>query len=361
MADRRNTIFMRDGWFYVANGNAGKIMVFSSYGDLLFVLYNPATNPVPAGLGPSGAATMPAAAPAASPESTRGAVTWAFTDIGDIAVASDRTLYVDDEIAEAKAVNDAARGMVLSRIVLRFDRRGASLGYIGQEGIGGTPFPYIANLFVTGRDELVVVCRLPDSSWEVFWYSREGVLLYKAEIDSSHLPELATPTSSPILVGIFPDAQKPVLHLAVDTYSSTGGSAAADAPNELSARVYRLDLRSRRYDSSWVEFPANPPRRERVQLKTTEVPAPPSDLLGLSASGNYYLLSYTDTNLYTLQIVDPAGRLRAARRVVIEDSELTFRDVHLSSTGLLYGLFADRTRAHVSWWRSDLISAGGSP
>ncbi len=45
--DRTNRIAMRDGLFYVANGNAGKIMIFTSYGDLIFLLYNPKTNPRP--------------------------------------------------------------------------------------------------------------------------------------------------------------------------------------------------------------------------------------------------------------------------------------------------------------------------
>ncbi len=386
MTERRNTVFMRDGWFYIANGNAGKIMVFSSYGDLIFLLYNPQTNPAPTSLGPvdAGAEMAPGAAAGMSPgatapsgsdqpapdagsggaaqgasnESTRGAVAYAFSDIGEIAVASDRTLYVDDAIADAKTVKDAARGLVLSRIVLRFDRKGRALGYVGQEGIGGTPFPYISALFVTGQDQLVVVCRLPDYSWEVSWFSRDASLLYKAVIDAAHLPVLATKKSNPVLISIIPDVQKPLLYLAIDTYTTSGISLATDAPNEVTARVYRLDLRTRQYDPTWVQFPPNPPRRERVQLKTTEIPSPPSDLLGISAGGLYYLLAYTDTNLYTLQILDPAGRLKAARRVVIEDSELTFRDVHLTTGGLLYGLFADRTRARVSWWRSDLLPTG---
>ena len=107
-----------------------------------------------------------------------------------------------------------------------------------------------------------------------------------------------------------------------------------------------------------MEFPQNPPRREKVGLKTTEIPSPPSDLIGVSDSGYFYLLAYTDTNLYTLQILDPAGHVKSRRRMVIEDSELLFRDVHLSSTGIVYGLLADQTRAHVSWWRSDLLLTG---
>jgi hypothetical protein len=57
----------------------------------------------------------------------------------------------------------------------------------GQEGVGGTPFPYVISLHVTAKDQLVVVCRLPDS-WQVFWFAREGTLLYRVEIDGAHLP-----------------------------------------------------------------------------------------------------------------------------------------------------------------------------
>ena len=75
----------------------------------------------------------------------------------------------------------------------------------------------------------------------------------------------------------------------------------------------------------------------------------------MSTSGYFYLLAYSDTNLYTLTILDPAGKVRAQRHMVIEDSELIYRDTHLSSTGIVYGLLADRTRAHISWWRSDML------
>ena len=60
--EKETHIFMRDGWFYVANGNSGKVMVFSSYGDLIFLLYNPLTNPAPVllnSVAPAAAAASP--------------------------------------------------------------------------------------------------------------------------------------------------------------------------------------------------------------------------------------------------------------------------------------------------------------
>jgi len=345
---RKNTVCMRDGWFYVANGNAGKIMVFSSYGDLIFLLYNQKTNPAPTVLGPVDQN-------ASGDVSTRGSVAYPFTDIGEIAVASDKTLYVEDAIAEAKEVKDTGRGVLLSRVILRFDRKGKPLGYIGQEGVGGTPFPYVSALHVAAGDQLVVVCRLPET-WEVFWYSREGVLLHQVELDNSNLPVQPVKGVTPVLVNILPDLQSPILYLAIYSYKVSGDPGAAETPAQDSVvgRVYRLDLRTGQF-GSFVEFPQNPPRKEKSGLKTTEIPSPPSELVGVSASGYFYLLAYTDTNLYTLTILDPGGKVRAQRRMVIEDSELIYRDMHLSATGIVYGLLADRTRARISWWRSDML------
>ncbi|HVO39424.1 MAG TPA: hypothetical protein VMV03_10405 [Spirochaetia bacterium] len=355
-AEKRNRVFMRDGWFYVANGNSGKIMVFSSYGDLIFLLYNPQTNPTPAlqALDPAVSDTESSAGVV----STRGSVAYPFSDIGEIAVASDKTLYVEDAVTDAKIVKDPAHGVLLSRVVLRFDRKGRPRGYLGQEGIGGTPFPYIMSLTVTARDQLVVVTRLPES-WEVFWYSQDGKLLYQVEIDSAHLPVAAAKGVTPSLVKIIPDQRSPLLYLVIYSshdFSEDPGRGAAPA-DEVISRVYKLNLVTRQYDS-FVELPQNPARKETVGLKTTEVPAPPSDLIGVSSGGYYYLLGFADSNLYNLQILDPAGRARERRYVVIEDSELSFRDVHLSPTGLIYGLLVDQSKAHVTWWRSDLLLKG---
>lgn len=208
---------------------------------------------------------------------------------------------------------------------------------------------------MTARDALVVVCRTPDA-WQVFWYSRDGGLMFRTEIDGDHLPPPQEKGIIQSLVTVTPDMQEPVLHLLIHSYRQTvdESTRTQSSVEVVSSRVWKLDLRTQSY-GSFIELPRSAPRREKVGLKTTEIPSPPGDLLGVSAGGSYFVLVFADSNLYRLQILDPAGRLRAQRYMVIEDSELTYRDLRLAPTGIIYGLLADQTRVHVSWWRSDLL------
>ncbi|MCX7032023.1 MAG: hypothetical protein NTU62_18140 [Spirochaetes bacterium] len=335
----RTRITMRDGLFYVANGAAHKVMVFSSYGDLLFLLYDPATNPKP---------TLASAPTEPGTVSTRGAVEYPFQDLGEVAVSSEKVLYVEDAAPAARVVKDPVAG-TLRRIVLRFDRRGAPLAPLGQEGPNGTPFPYIAALHVTDGDQLVVVCRLA-AAWQVFWFSREGALLHQVEIDQAHLPPIDESGFTASLVNIVPDLAAPVLYLLLYYYPN----AADKASTGVTARVHPLDLRTRQYGKA-IELPVNPGRKEKVGFTTQEIARPPYDLLGTGSNGHLYLLGYTDSNLYNLIILGLDGRVRGRAYVVIEDSELTYRDTHLSPSGIIYGLLCGQAKADVSWWRSDRL------
>jgi hypothetical protein len=330
---------MRDGLFYLSNGAAHKIMVFSSYGDLLFLLYDPRTNPKPA---LASAPTEPGTV------STRGAVAFPFQDLGEIAVSSEKILYVEDAAPAARVVKDPLSGS-FSRVVLRFDRRGTALTPLGQEGPNGTPFPYITALHVTDDDQLVVVCRMT-AAWQVFWFSRDGALLHQVQVDQAHLPPIDDPNLAASLVSIVPDMGAPVLYFLLYCYPRTadkGGTGVA-------AKVFPLDLRTRQYGKA-IELPANPGRKEKVGFTTQEIARPPYDLLGAGSNGHLYLLGYTDSNLYNLVILGLDGRVRGRAWMVIEDSELTYRDMHLAPSGIIYGLLFGRAHGDVSWWRADRL------
>ena len=153
-------ISMRDGLFYIANGNAGKVLQLSSYGDLLLIIYDPRRNPAPVGL--------------AAAAATRLAVPHALHEPRHVAVDSEQRIFVAD------AVPDAAAG-AQGQLVQRFASGGRHLGALGREGVGGTPFPHIQHLAVTTDDLLVVIARTP-RQWLGYWYDAAGRLQEQVEL-----------------------------------------------------------------------------------------------------------------------------------------------------------------------------------
>ena len=64
---------------------------------------------------------------------------------------------MEDVVPDARAEEDEENHAYLNRVVRRFDTSGVYLDYLGQEGIGGTPFPYIEAIHVNEADEIIVV------------------------------------------------------------------------------------------------------------------------------------------------------------------------------------------------------------
>lgn len=345
LLDSTNTLFMRDGLFYLVNGQASKVMGFSSYGDLIFMLYNPDANPPPISL---------VAAEAGSVASTRIAVSYPLRDIGALAVDSAKQLYLSETVAPGREIQDPSSGAIFNRLILRFDRKGKFLDFIGQEGIGGSPFPYIDSLYISENDELAVVCRTMQA-WMVFWYSPAGQLLYQVNLEPGRLPKFRDDLI-PYVARVFPDHRRHALFLMLYYYQEVvyESTSLKETLNSNAARIYRFDLPAGRY-AGFVDVPHEAKRRERIGTQETELPAPTYELLGVNASGFFFLLRPEDTNLFQLLILDGQGKAVARRLLVIEDTELYFRTLTLSSTGILYSLFCEEDRVKVVWWRSDRL------
>jgi len=339
----KNRICMRDGLFFIANGNSAKIMAFSSYGDLIYMLYNPERNPRPV----SFSMDQDLAA-------TRRAQPFPLKRIGELAVDREKIVYVEDVVSEERRVQDRELGVILDRVVLCFDRTGNRQHFIGQEGIGGTPFPYIDSIYVTEQSELVVICRIP-RMWQIYWYSPAGVLLYHAEIGPEHLPTQDS-RIVPYIAKIVPDLNRPLLYLMLyyteDSVDET--TQLTEAMSNPPARLYALSLQSGRFQEP-IEIPENGFRKEHVGSQEVEIPAPSYEFLGVSKSGHFFLLRQESPNLYQLLILDSLGKVAGRRYLVIEDSELYFREVRLSDEGILYGLLCEEYEAKIVWWRSDKL------
>jgi hypothetical protein len=174
----KTRLAMRDGIFYVSDGNGAKVVRFTSYGDLLSMIYDPETNPPPLTLKTEFDE---------SDVVTRRAVSYPLNAPGEIAVDSRKHLYVEDRLPPDRRTFDADRRSLLDGVVLHFDADGHFLEYLGQEGVGGSPFPHIIGIHVSVDDEVAVVCRL-SAGWNIYWYDREGNPLFLIKIDKDELP-----------------------------------------------------------------------------------------------------------------------------------------------------------------------------
>ena len=96
---------MRNGFFYITNGKSKKVMQFTSYGDLLSILYNPETNPTPSfsiseNIGES-------------KQGTQQATAYQFLSPSNLAVDNDKNLYVVDQLPQERQEPDVPFGIKL--------------------------------------------------------------------------------------------------------------------------------------------------------------------------------------------------------------------------------------------------------
>ncbi|MGI9256549.1 MAG: LIC_12708 family protein, partial [Salinispira sp.] len=146
LPEERNSVFMYRGIIFIANSLGNKIMEFSSYGDLISLIYNAEENPRPLLLSSS---------PREGNIVNKAAHSFPFRNIGEISVSSENVLLVTDTAAPGQEGFDLETGAAFQHIIHRFTSEGDYLDYIGQEGVGGTPFSFIVSMNVTARNELV--------------------------------------------------------------------------------------------------------------------------------------------------------------------------------------------------------------
>jgi hypothetical protein len=295
--------------------------------------------------------------------STRRAVRLTLPEMHGIAVDNEETIYLAARASSTLAVTDDALGVRREGIVLRFDREGRALPYLGIDGPGGTPFPPIERIQLTARDELVVVCRTALARM-VYWFAPDGTPRYESVISEGQIPPPAASAGNVTIViqNICPDQTRPALYVLVD-YSRedvdrSTGTVTAVVP--LSSVLHRLNLETATFDQSH-ELPAVKPRKVQSGGREVEIPGARYGLLGMVEQGAAFLMRPEGSGVYEIAILDAQGRLAQKRRVLIDDQEFSYVTLHLSSRGILSALLCDSTKVHVVWWRCDRILDPGAP
>ena len=339
---------MHEGLFWIGNGAANKIMEFTSYGDLIGLIYDPSRNPQPVILRPES-------------NGSRHASPYQFNQIGHIALGRTGRLLVEEQLGDSRAIYDEELGVNLDRIVLRFDPRGQPIDYIGQEGQRGRPFPFIEDIYSTRDDALVVVSSTIDR-WQVFWYNARGDLLYRVEISPDRLPIPQGREVTPLLERIIPDQRQERLYLKLNYYAEPGETTSEERyrPSTLESRVYWLDLKSGLY-TDFVVLPVNSRLiQTRGGFESNRVDFL-YNFVGVSDNQQLYFLSQQENEELSLLVMRTDGRVLQRRTLQLGSEGLNYSTFDVSPDGQLVALLGYERRATVVWWRVDRLPRNRLP
>jgi len=346
----KTRIAMREGIFYIANGNGYKVVRLSSFGDVLSMIYNPDRNPEPVLLKPQTGTTTEVGG--------RNAVQYPFRAVGEIAVDSKQTVYVEDRVPAERRVYDKDLDCMLDYVVLRFDRDGQSMDYLGQDGVGGTPFPYIEDLYTTTADECVVVA-ITQGSWLVDWFDAKGFVKHALRIKRDALP---MPGDEKGLIAsldrIAPDSDGRSLVVKIDYYkASVDPTTKSDTGVEFSGSwVYRMDPSTGSIDDKW-QIPAIETKDKDAGENGVQTSVLVPEFLGM-AGNRFFFFTAGQGERSELSTFDLTTRAINRYSVDIAEDELYYSTLCLSPEGILCALLGTQYEARVVWWRFDKLLTG---
>lgn len=333
-------IFMEEGLFYISSGYSGKLMIFNSYGHLLSLFYNPDLNPTPISL------SMRKQDFSAS----RLAWEYPFNDLGPVLVNSPY-LYIANKVSTERLDKDKDNNSILNQHILVFKTDGNFMGFLGREGIGGSPLPPVLNMESNVNKELIVTTRMPQM-WAIYWYNQEGELLYRVHIPYEDLPQLKDDKLAlPHLQRICPDYYKNKLYLMLIYYSRGNNSTSSGSEQHYisTSRLYSFSLETRKFKHVFsvpFEFPEN---NEQPQSNNPII----YDYMGCIQGLYHVFLAPLDKKRYHLKVFNEKGKSVLHRYLKIMDKYILYKDFNLSKEGILSALFIYNEKALVHWWRLD--------
>ncbi len=345
---------MRDGFFYIANGEAGKIMQLTSYGDLIGIIYDSERNPIPTFIDTLNDEVL-SALDEQTGDSTQIAVSYPFNRIGKMAVDNDKNLYVTDYLPVERYETDPVTGSILRQVILRFEPDGTFVDFLTQEGLGGLPFPLIQSLHTTSNNELIAVC-LDTNGHTIFWFSNTGILLTKITFNETMIPkqELDLDTEMFIsLESIIPSLNEPILYLKTDYYGQKVDESTLVAS---SIGFDKTLVHPYNVNESSFGNPISIPAYETniTQGYNSEVFLHPYAFLGVTESGGMFF-SVTEESGLDILIAQDDGQSVVRRKIDIDLTDGIYQDFSISNTGIISALIAYDTDVALSWWRTDSV------
>ena len=352
-------IFMKDGFFFISDDNAKKIMQMTSYGDLLGVIYNPETNPEPSFVRKFKNTKNYSLSnqEISSKTITQTAQKHLFNQISNISANSEKNIFVVDQIPNERQEQDLQTKTILKEVVLRFSNDGKFIDYIGQEGPGGTPFPFIKDIFVTKNNELIVTC-ITNEGHSVHWFNPSGFLKYTIPIKTEAIPlftnEEDDSTDYFVTIDkIVPDFTKQKLFIKTDYHKTV-----IDAESNVQSGIeyYQTLLHPLNVENGQFEdFLVIPPYEDIVTDGFSKLTYNTAfDFLGITESGWFFFMIPDNTG-YVIQMIQPNGQRIIKRHIDYNRDKTAYLNFTLSDNGIISALLATNENASVVWWRTDAL------
>lgn len=339
---------MKNGLFFISNGASKKIMEFSSYGDLLTLFYNATVNPAPVLLSEKKRDGNVA---------NRKAFAYPFNEVGEIAVSAGGMLYVQDMVVEDRRIWDDTLATQLRNVILRFGHDGELIDYLGQEGVSGTPFPYIDSVNIGQDDILTVVTRTVDL-WIVFSFDAAGGLRHRYSFADTDLPE---PENGFLvsLGAVIPGPEPDRLYVKADYYrDQSHESETQDADYRYDKSVIHWIDTAKAVVAGSIELPPAYRTSGLAQMFNREEEVAIQYFVGAGDDGILFLISPANDELYNLVILNTSGMVVHRGTIELNDSQTLYRRFFVTPTGILTAIIGGNTEADIVLWRTDKLLGG---
>ena len=256
-------------------------------------------------------------------------------------------LYVADTVEPDLRLRDEMTKSQLKTKIIRFESDGTYVSTIGREGIDGTPFPFIDEMYVTGGDRLVVVCRTV-VNWQVFAFDSDNSVVYSVQIDPGDVEPNAESTIAS-LTKIVPTRDE--LIFKIDYFSGDQDDL------EFSGSGLRFfDPASDRIVRE-IELPTVRELQKTGVIVDKRLEDSILELLGATDSGVSFCVTPIGESAFRIIIVSPNGEPIHIGAIELEDSEALYRRAYVTPDGILAALIGEPLGAHVYLWRYDRIIA----
>ena len=348
VGDVRFGVAMQDGFFYIVNGESKKILELNSYGDLLTLFYNEDSQ------------TARLLENSNRPDkSIHHEISYPFDYPGMIAVDSNKNVYTVCSIPWDRQEKSDDGVTLYSHTVLRFARDGSSVDYIGQQGPGGTPFPYIKKIYTTSKDELVVVAASSDGML-VYWFASDGFLKYMIPVTTRDAPQASEKEEHSdnflTIQNVVPDPVSYKLYVQIDYYATyvDEDSKVQSGINYDQTLLYPLNIESGTYEEPF----SVPPYEESVVSDYSKLTYRiPYDFLGVTKNGWKFFVVKTEDG-FNIEMIQSETQRILRRHFNASHSNIVFDTMCLSQDGIITALYLEKEKARVVWYRTDnLIDA----